>query len=553
MNKGSTAVLGADVVGQRSQEFPAFTASNRVCMSVLLGLVLLSVGRSQPWVWLVVLFFGVAAVVNLWRVSTGRASSDSSLLFYWAAATVVLVVARGTAGGALLLVLFLYPLSMCTVLHGVRHGLALAATSAAVWLLDFDGLGLEPSTVLPALALVLVPLITSVAAYPLAALRQRVQLVAELEQELDPRRGLAAVGLVVGERLRAATAARRVLVCHRDAEVPTVLVCDAEDGSFVASEALSSRVLALLAVLPAAPQDFQARSGLTAGGLENHRPSADQQPQPQGSRISDLAQLLEAERLQLVPDAPGKASTGWILAAYGSDHDRRYRPWPLQPLAGFAADLRRLLQQASYVDRLQEEIAAHERSRIGRDLHDSAIQPYLGLKFAIEGLALRCDAGNPLQGQIQELRAVCDAELVELRKTVSALRAGHTSGENSLSAALQRQCSRFARLFEIQVDLQVPAELPASRTLVSALLHMVDEALNNVRRHTQAQRVWISLSDVPGALRLVIRDDAGQRSGQAAPAFEPRSLTERARELGGALVLRQHNGLDTEIHITLPT
>ncbi len=136
---------------------------------------------------------------------------------------------------------------------------------------------------------------------------------------------------------------------------------------------------------------------------------------------------------------------------------------------------------------------------------------------------------------------------------VAALRTGAISGDNMLAAALQRQCSRFARLFDIQVDLQVPADVPASAKAVNALLHMVNEALNNVRRHTQARQVWVSLTELPGALQLVVRDDAGQRSGKAAPAFEPRSLSERAHELGGAVELRQRNGLDIEIVVTLPS
>lgn len=551
MSERAASMAGVEGVARRAQEVTSLAAAQRVSMVVLLGLVLLSADRSQPYVWVLIAVFGVTALLNLWRASTGRTGSYAKPWFYWSSAAVVVLIARGTSGGVMLLVLFLYPLTMCTVMHGLRHGFALGAAAAAVWMLDLRGWGMEQTDALPALAMVLLPVITSVASYPVAALRQRIQLVAELDQQLDPRRGLVAVGLEVGERLRQATAARRVLICHRDAETPTVLVCDADEGAYAASAALGDRVLAMLADLPAAPHAFDARDARRSGGPSNAQQWADQPPP--GASLEDLAQLLDADHLQLVPDAPGKASTSWMLVAYGPDTGWRHRPWPLQPLAGFAADLRRLLQQASYVDRLQEEIAAHERSRIGRDLHDSALQPYLGLKFAIEGLALRCDPGNPLQVQIQELRGVCDSELVELRRTVSALRAGDTSGENSLAAALQRQCSRFARLFEIQVELQVPAELPASRTLVSALLHMVNEALNNVRRHTQAQRVWIHLSDVPGALQLVIRDDAGQRSGKAAPDFEPRSLTERARELGGVLELRRPNGLDTEIHITVPT
>ena len=54
-----------------------------------------------------------------------------------------------------------------------------------------------------------------------------------------------------------------------------------------------------------------------------------------------------------------------------------------------APELLRIVEQAALVDQLQDENASHERARIGRDLHDSAIQPYLGLKYAVEALARR--------------------------------------------------------------------------------------------------------------------------------------------------------------------
>jgi signal transduction histidine kinase len=274
--------------------------------------------------------------------------------------------------------------------------------------------------------------------------------------------------------------------------------------------------------------------------------------------VRQIATLLEAHRLQLVPDAPGEARTGWVLVTYArtglgeAGSGPRNGPWPLRPLAAFAAEMRRLVQQASYVDTLQAEIAAHERARIGRDLHDSAVQPYLGLKFAIDVVAQRCAADNPLHAQVQDLRQFCETELNELRDTVAVLRNGDLRGDNSLVPALRRQAKRFATLFGIETTLDVPDALVASRALSGAVLHMVNEALNNVRRHTKAKNVRVQLTLEPALLHLVVRDDAGQRSGFPAPSFHPRSLSERARELGGSLELRRHNGLDTEIHIVIP-
>ncbi len=557
MNKGLSTVFSVDVISGKIQEAGALASSQRLSAVVLVGCLLWSAQRSQPWVAPWVLLFLVLALFNLWRVTTGRGTQTFSMLYYVMGTWVVLVIARGTQGGELLLTLLLHPLSMSCAMHGLRKSLALAAGAGVVWWVDLSAWGLDPTTAWPVLGMLLVPLITAATAHPLAAFRQRVELAAALEAQLDPRRGLTALGLEVGERLRAATQARRVLICHRDAEVPTVMVCDADDGAFVASEGLGTRVLDALAHLPPAPQWLQAGRSSLGQDLAQRLRTPVHAPQGAAERdgLAKLALLLEADLLQAVPDrlgATGATSVNWMLVCYALDEGQRHRPWPIEPLAGFAADMRRLLQQASYIDRLQAEIAVYERSRIGRDMHDSAIQPYLGLKFAVEGLALRSDPRDALHGPIQELRAVCEAELVELRKTVSALRAGDTSGDFSLATALQRQCKRFERLFDIEVHLQVRPDMPASRDLISALLHMVNEALNNVRRHTQARKVWVALQEVPGALQLTVRDDAGQRLGTPAPAFEPRSLTERAQELGGTLQRRLHNGLDTEICITLP-
>lgn len=548
MSPAHRRTLNADTFVPRIDEVRPMASAARLASALIVGLVLWTWNRSEPWVYVLVGVFGIASVVSLWRETTGRGNT-TGLRYYCSTMAMFVLAQQGTADSTLMLTLCVQPLLMATLLHGIRTGLALSVCTFSGVMLDVGLPGFSPDNLVPALGLVCIAPIMSGVIRPVGALRQRMQLADDLERDLDPRRGLVAVGQETSRRLLAATDARRVVLCHRDAEVPTVLTCDEDDGAFVLSPALSARILNLIAELPTRPMALQAKPNTMTPLDSSDEGLDDPQDRP---HCEQLAKLLEADYLQLVPDMPGRSRSGWLLVAYGAGTSRRRRPWPLQPLAAFASDIRRLLQQASYVDSLQSEIAAHERSRIGRDLHDSAIQPYLGLKFAIEALAMQCPANNPLHGPVQELRSVCESELLELRKTVSALRAGSTLGENSLTTALQRQCSRFARIFDIQVDLQVPADLQTNRTLASALLHMVNEALNNVRRHTQAHQVWITLTSSPGGLQLLIRDDAGRRSGKKVPDFEPRSLAERARELGGVLTLRRHGSLDTEIQITLP-
>jgi signal transduction histidine kinase len=204
------------------------------------------------------------------------------------------------------------------------------------------------------------------------------------------------------------------------------------------------------------------------------------------------------------------------------------------------------------VDQLQTESEAHERARIGRDLHDSAIQPYLGLKYAVECVALRIPRENPARAEVDALANLVNAEVSALRELISGLRTGGGPGDNPLVPAVRRQVRRFALLFGIEVQLDCPDTLVTTRAVADSLFHMVNEALNNIRKHTAARKVWIRMAVAEATFRLVLRDDAGSLGGRPAAPFRPASLTERAEALGGRVSISQPDGLNTELSIEIP-
>ena len=98
----------------------------------------------------------------------------------------------------------------------------------------------------------------------------------------------------------------------------------------------------------------------------------------------------------------------------------------------------------------------------------------------------------------------------------------------------------------------LPAELATSRRVAGALCHLVNEALNNVRRHTPARHVRVTLTEGHGTIELRVRDDAASVTGQVTAEFVPRSLSERVAALGGSLRIERVGGLDTEVVIDIP-
>ena len=88
--------------------------------------------------------------------------------------------------------------------------------------------------------------------------------------------------------------------------------------------------------------------------------------------------------------------------------------------------------------------------------------------------------------------------------------------------------------------------------LADALFHLVNEALNNIRKHTPARHVWVGLSVVESTFRLTVRDDAGSVLGRSVAPYRPASLSERVAELAGTLHISQPDGLNTELVILIP-
>lgn len=489
--------------------------------------------------------YNAFAAYVLWAESSGR-SVGSPLVQYWIDVSWTLVSLQLIdSTSTLLAITLVQPVALASIGYGLTRGFALACFGAAGMVLDMQagtsaisgqdhrpqGLNLFILALGPAVALL---------ARPMTVLRERLDLVQALASRIDPRRGLDELGRNLVDELRRATGAEVAgLVLPAELKGPAFL-SNTEDGTFRLSADAHARLESLLAALPAEP------TTQVASGWQRSAKS------PQGQvrqAMSDLSALLEARALTVVPLLRYGRVHGHVLLG-GDGNAARVRQF--QALAESAVEVQHLVEQAALVDQLQEEFAAYERVRIGRDLHDSAIQPYLGLKYAVESVALRVPPQHPLRPDLDGLVQLVSAEIDELRDMISGLRSGEPRGDNALVPSVRRQARRFATLFGIDVQVDLPGELLTSRTLAGAIFHMVNEALNNARKHTAARRITLSLRSEGENIVLRVRDDGGSTRGRPMPEFHPASLTERAAELGGHVQVTRPDGLDTEVLITIP-
>lgn len=214
--------------------------------------------------------------------------------------------------------------------------------------------------------------------------------------------------------------------------------------------------------------------------------------------------------------------------------------------AGIALGCRRALHRR--IDDRVAEAAARERSRISLDLHDSTIQPYLGLRLGLEALARKLDADDPLAPEVGELCRMTQESIDELRGYVRVLdgRAGH--GNAGLQEGLRRQVERFGRLYGIEVATQVRADVDIEPPLADEVVRMIGESLANVGRHTSSRQATVEVAADGAELRAEVVDEG---AGGAWRRFEPVSLRRRAEALGGAVAVAPR-GAGSAVTMTIP-
>jgi PAS domain S-box-containing protein len=192
-----------------------------------------------------------------------------------------------------------------------------------------------------------------------------------------------------------------------------------------------------------------------------------------------------------------------------------------------------------------------ERRQVALELHDDIGQELAVLAVQIHGLTTR-----NLRTQIADLQAKID----EISSKVSSLsRQLHSSYLDHLGLAVAAEafCREFSRQFELTVDYvgrDVPRQLSPSIDL--AFYRVLQEALHNVVKHSQATHVRVKLTCGGDELKLTVQDNGvGFDSDQSrlGTGLGLISMRERMHHIGARLHVssRPKNGTLIEASISI--
>ena len=194
------------------------------------------------------------------------------------------------------------------------------------------------------------------------------------------------------------------------------------------------------------------------------------------------------------------------------------------------------------------------RHKISIDLHDSTIQPYIGLKLGLEALRRKIPEGVEIAAEIDELVIMAEESIAELRQYIVGLKSQiklqlKPQLGTSLVGSILEVAKKYQHRFGIEVLVNADIQLKLSEHLSNEIYQLVCEGLSNIHRHTQSKKAEINLHCQNNQLviQVINQDD----NAQDFIHFKPRSMTERVAYLGGTINVNHTAGDKTTGNNTL--
>lgn len=276
--------------------------------------------------------------------------------------------------------------------------------------------------------------------------------------------------------------------------------------------------------------------------------------------LGQLAQLLGTDCFAAVD--VGRAGE-WHGRIFVTDPGRGPRPEEALRLAQrFVHEMTGGMQSRYLLGRLRARVGAMERGRIARDLHDGTIQSLVAVEMELELLRRRALArGSPSVPELARVKALLHQEILDLRDTMQRLKPTDIE-PRELVGFLDAAVARFERESGIRAIFDCAAQdVDLAPRVCREVARIVQEALQNVRKHSRAQNVLVRFERAPAGWRLVVDDD-----GQGFAAFAgtlthaeldqgrkgPYVIKERVRALGGELTITTIGGGGSRLDVLLP-
>jgi len=230
---------------------------------------------------------------------------------------------------------------------------------------------------------------------------------------------------------------------------------------------------------------------------------------------------------------------------------RDYLYGELNDLSEHFDDLRQKQQVAFKVIEAQEE----ERKRVAREIHDGPAQSLANLVFRVEFVQKLLDKDlSKAKNELDSLKNLLRMSVQDVRKIIYDLRP-MSLDDLGLIPTLKRYIDKYIDQTRIMIELKIRGEerrLPSTYEIT--IFRLIQEALNNIYRHSDAYLGKINIEYLKDNINLVIVDDGkGFNSKEIeGDKYGLIGMRERCELLNGKLDINTQINKGTRINIQIP-
>jgi NarL family two-component system sensor histidine kinase LiaS len=185
--------------------------------------------------------------------------------------------------------------------------------------------------------------------------------------------------------------------------------------------------------------------------------------------------------------------------------------------------------------KLQDLAVVEERNRLARELHDSVKQQVFAISMQLSAARTALSDSDRAFPAIVEAERLAQQAGAELTTLINALRPPGLESR-TLPVAIQEYVKEWSRQSKIEAEVQVNSTISLDPHMEQALFRVLQEALANVARHSQASRAWVALKNEDSHVELMIEDNGvGYDAERVIKGIGLDSMRERIESLNGSL------------------
>jgi signal transduction histidine kinase len=229
-------------------------------------------------------------------------------------------------------------------------------------------------------------------------------------------------------------------------------------------------------------------------------------------------------------------------------------------IASIAIERSRLNKELRKLSELVIEAQEAERRRIARDLHDSVNQLLSSAAFRISMIdALVAEQDREIKEELERVKLLLTKGIDEIHRISDDLRPSELDAFG-LVPAVRSLCREFQRKTNLGLKFECESSSKRLSDAVELTLYrIIQEALNNIEKHSGASQASLRLQWDGASIKLAVRDNGKGLESVSERLKQPKkagmgllNMRERTAFLGGSFSIRSRRGKGTDITVKIP-